>query len=235
MERVMVSMDIWGDYACFTRPDAKVERVSYDMMTPSAARGVLEAVFWKPEIRYRISEIQVCKPVEKINILRNEIKNYQNPTGKPIVVDDQRVQRNSVVLTDVYYRIKAWIELRPHATEHIEKYRAQFDRRVRNGQCFKRPFLGTREFSAFFSQVDKYKQPIDLNMDLGVFLFDIVFVSSQSKKEMSFARHDARGFRRTQGFQQAIYMSEEDAVVRNGILKIPEIYHQKFDELEGGV
>lgn len=235
MNRVMVTMDIWGDYACFTRPDAKVERVTYDIMTPSAARGALEAVFWKPEIKYSVVEIHICKPIQKINVLRNEIKNYQNPKEKPIVSSEQRVQRNAIVLTDVYYRIKAWMELQPHATDPIQKYKEQFERKVSKGQCFKRPFLGTREFSAYFSEEDQEVHPVNFDMDLGVFLYDIAFVPSQSKPDMSFARHDARGFKRMQGFQQSIFLNKQDSVVRNGILRIPTAYSQILHELERGV
>ena len=137
-----VAVKIFGDYACFSRPEFKVERVSYPVITPSAARGVLEAVFWKPEIRYQVREIHVLKLGSQASILRNEIEDRQGAV--PIVAQNKRQQRTSLVLKNVEYVIRAEIYMRSHVTAEIGKYLDQFNRRVEKGQCHHTPCLGTR-------------------------------------------------------------------------------------------
>ncbi len=153
-----LQVEVWGDFACFTRPEMKVERVSYPVMTPSAARGVLEAILWKPEFAWRVEEIAVLRPIHWFSILRNEVNSRASERsarswadkGGGFIVEDDRTQRHTLALRDVRYRITASIELRPHATDDVAKYRDQFRRRVRGGQCFATPYLGCREFSASF-------------------------------------------------------------------------------------
>ncbi|MBF6598901.1 MAG: type I-C CRISPR-associated protein Cas5 [Dehalococcoidia bacterium] len=173
-------MEVWGDFACFTRPEMKVERVSYPVMTPSAARGVLEAVFWKPEIRWRVEEIVVLRPIKFFSILRNEVNSRASEraarswaaSGGGFVIEEDRSQRHTLALRDVRYRITASIELRPHATDDVAKYRDQFRRRVLAGRCFATPYLGCREFSASFGPASDLR-PVDLTDDLGSMLRDI--------------------------------------------------------------
>ncbi|MFW6456883.1 MAG: type I-C CRISPR-associated protein Cas5c [Planctomycetota bacterium] len=171
-----LAVKIWGPFACFTRPEMKVERVSYDVPPPSAARGMLEAIFWKPEFSWRVRQIEVLRPVKRVSILRNELKRKASSRGdnKDFFADDNRTQRNTLALRDVSYIIRATVKLRPKGKgEHPEKYRAQFRRRVKKGQCYHRPVLGCREFAAQFAPPAGNESPIDLTTDLGRMLFDI--------------------------------------------------------------
>lgn len=180
---------VCGELACFTRPEMKVERVSYAVMTPSAARGVLEAIFWKPEFRWRITAIGVLKPIRYFSILRNEINTRQSErsargwqaegSGCYDSAAD-RAQRHTLGLRDVAYVIEAQIDLKPHADADPAKYRDQFRRRVREGRCFATPFLGCREFSASFAEPDGSEQPIDVTDDLGPMLLDLSYAADGS-------------------------------------------------------
>ncbi|MEV0702700.1 type I-C CRISPR-associated protein Cas5c [Saccharopolyspora sp. NPDC050389] len=174
-----MSVQVWGEGALFTRPELKVERVTYPVMTPTAAIGVLEAIFWKPEFSWRPVAIDVLKPVHQFTQRRNEttdLASVEDAALRGRTVDTaaagNRTQRNSVCLRDVAYRIYAHVELRDHATKQEAAYRDQFRRRVERGQCFHQPYLGTREFSAFFGPVDETpRQP--LNDDLGIMLHGV--------------------------------------------------------------
>jgi len=172
-------LKVWGDFACFTRPEMKVERVSYDVITPSAARAVFEAILWKPEIRWTVTKIEVLKPIRWIAVRRNEVgviaseKTAKQSGG--LYIEDHRQQRAGLFLRDVAYRLHArfdvidgskhihrYPELRgrfPSEPEHDQpenpaKYLAMFQRRARKGQCFNQPYLGCREFSANFELVE---------------------------------------------------------------------------------
>lgn len=174
---------VQGDLACFTRPEMKVERVTYPVMTPSAARGVLEAILWKPEFRWRVEEVAILKPVRYFSILRNEVNSrashrvaalwQQRDAGYQAASD--RTQRHTLALRDVDYIIRAHLELRDGVSDDPAKYRDQFRRRVQSGRCFATPYLGCREFSAHFGPPDGSERPIDWNEDLGLVLFDIVY------------------------------------------------------------
>ncbi|MEU7691125.1 type I-C CRISPR-associated protein Cas5c [Microbispora hainanensis] len=174
-------MEVRGDFACFTRPELKAERVSYPVMTPSAARGVLEAIFWKPEFRYRIEQIDVLNDIKWFSIRRNEVTEaaslstvLKEGSRYHFRTTDKRDQRNTVALRDVAYRIHAQIALKPHVTVSVAKYRDQFRRRIERGACFTHPYLGTREFSCTdFGPPDYSRQPIRRSEDLGVMLLDI--------------------------------------------------------------
>ena len=155
----LLTVKVWGDFALFTRPEFSAERVSYQILTPSAARGILEAIFWKPEMSWQVREIHVLKPIRSFSILRNEINNHQSEravagwqktgAGGGYYADSDRAQRHSLCLRDVAYVIKADIELKAHEN-NLVKYRDQFRRRVTRGQCHHQPYFGTREFSAYF-------------------------------------------------------------------------------------
>jgi CRISPR-associated protein Cas5d len=171
-----LSVKVWGEYACFTRPEMKVERVSYPVMTPSAARGVLEAIFWKPEFEWRVREIHVLKLIRHISILRNEVdKRIPTRDAKPFFADESRAQRHTLALRDVAYIIYADIVLRDHADKDIAAYRDQFQRRVQRGDCFYQPYLGCREFTAYFAEPTGYEQPIPVSDDLGRMLGEMRF------------------------------------------------------------
>jgi len=168
----MLQVKVWGDRACFTRPDFGTERVSYEVMTPSAARGVLEAIFWKPQFRWEVKEIRVLNPVRRYSIVRNEVESRQSHRRtEPYYADEDRAQRHTLMLRDVAYIVKAQIALQPEEDNAV-KYLDQFRRRVRRGQCFTQPYLGTRECSAFFGPPDGDEVPIDLDHDLGLMLLD---------------------------------------------------------------
>ncbi|MEV6347754.1 type I-C CRISPR-associated protein Cas5c [Actinoplanes sp. NPDC051851] len=172
-----VVVQVRGEGALFTRPEQRVERVSYPVMTPSAAVGVLESIYWRPEFRWVPERIEVLRPIQQFSIFRNEthdLPSLADAVGKGKRIDTvaNRDQRSALCLRDVEYRIHAQVELARHATKPAAAYRDQFRRRVTRGSCFQQPFLGTREFSAdFFDRDDR--APITVNMDLGVMLHRI--------------------------------------------------------------
>lgn len=179
---------VWGDFACFTRPEMKVERVTYPVMTPSAARGVLEAIFWKPAFTWRVEEIRVLRPVGYFSILRNEVNSRASEraargwpeSGGGYDATSDRAQRHTLALRDVAYVISAEVELRPGVEDEPAKYRDQFRRRVADGRCFATPFLGCREFAASFGEPVAGETPIDWTEDLGPMLLDIRYDSDGS-------------------------------------------------------
>ncbi|WP_306030030.1 type I-C CRISPR-associated protein Cas5c [Stappia sp. MMSF_3263] len=189
-----VHLLVSGPYACFTRPEMKVERVSYDVMTPSAARGILEAVHWKPAIRWIIDEIRVLKPVRFQSLRRNEV-GAKVPAGRirsamrtgaigdlVLVADENRQLRTSTILCDVAYVISAHFELTAKADAHetLAKHLDIFTRRARKGQCFHQPCLGTREFVADFRLIEpdeRVPQGISESRDLGFMLWGIDHVA----------------------------------------------------------
>lgn len=178
-----VAVRVWGDFACFTRPEMKVERVTYPVMTPSAARGILEAIFWKPEFAWRIEEIWVLKPISYFSILRNEVNSRASERvaarwareggGYDASSERERAQRHTLALREVEYLIHAQVELNPQAQDDPAKYRDQFRRRVREGRCFATPYLGCREFSAAFAEPEGSEQPIAATEELGPMLWDL--------------------------------------------------------------
>ena len=190
-------LEVWGPYACFTRPELKVERVSYDVITPSAARAIFESIFWKPAIKWQVTKIEVLNPIKWVNIRRNEVGAVA--TKNPIFIEDKRQQKNSMMLQDVRYRIWAKLEFIPkwkrnesrnmqidfeefdllRKDENPGKYNAMFERRASKGQCFNQPYLGTRECVASFRLVDsdneKLSPPIVEDRDFGLMLYDMDF------------------------------------------------------------
>ena len=181
-----VKLRVWGDYALFTRPEMKVERVSYDVMTPSLARGILEAIYWKPAIRWVINRIHVLKPVRFENIRRNEVAkrvsvsttDMQGSSAVCIFIDDSktRQQRASMVLRDVEYIIEAHFELTSDDDTDPGKHLAMFERRTKKGQCFHRPYFGCREFPVYFEWCDEIPEStLSGRQDLGFMLHDIDF------------------------------------------------------------
>ena len=185
-----IRLRVGGQYACFTRPEMKVERVSYDVMTPSAARGILEAIHWKPAIVWRIDRIHVLKPIRFQSIRRNEVgkkipmgsvrtaKNRGSIETLYTKVEDDRQQRAATVLVNVEYAIEAHFDMTDEAGEsdNVGKHLDIFNRRARNGQCFHQPCLGTREFGADYTLIeheDDLPPAIDESRDLGWMLYDI--------------------------------------------------------------
>jgi|YNPNPStandDraft_1061719.scaffolds.fasta_scaffold44650_2 CRISPR-associated protein Cas5d len=186
-----LEVKVWGEYACFTRPEMKVERVTYPVMTPSAARGILEAIFWKPEFQWRVQEIWVLKPIKHFSILRNEINSRQSHNseaaqGGRYFADEDRAQRHSLVLRDVAYLIKADVEPIGAGNGEYAKYRDCFRRRTKSGQCLHRPYLGCREFAANFCAPDGTEVSIPVTDDLGLMLFDLDYRSDGTGGEPRF-------------------------------------------------
>lgn len=220
----LLAVKVWGDYACFTRPEFRSERVSYDVMTPSAARGILEAIFWKPEFVWQVYEIHLLKQIRHFSIVRNEINSWQSDRAAKdpryhYYADDDRAQRHLLGLRDVAYIIKADIALKSHAKAHPAKYRDQFRRRIKRGQCHHRPYLGTREFSAFFAAPEPNEPTIDDSNELGLMLLDLDFIASGQRSTMVYLTHDETGAHVTQGIAQPKFFS---ARLDKGVLRVPQ-------------
>lgn len=202
-------LEVCGDMACFTRPELKVERVSYDVITPSAARAIFEAIFWKPAIHWQITKIEVLNPIKWTSIRRNEVGRLASINSGPIFCDDSKncQQKNSLLLKDVRYRIWAKMEFRsvakrkaegdlfahePGKDENPMKYYQMFERRASKGQCFNQPYLGTREFSASFRLVDLENETLEVTLspeqggdrDLGIMLYDMDFSNPKNIQAM---------------------------------------------------
>ena len=203
-------LEVWGPIACFTRPELKVERVSYDVITPSAARAIFEAIFWKPAIHWQVTKIEVLNPIKWTSIRRNEVG--ATASKSPIFIDEvdnkgklkNRQQKNTLMLRDVRYRLYAKLEFIPirkrkeqanaeeHPDENPAKYNAMFERRASKGQCFNQPYLGTRECSASFKLVDHEKDTLDVpiseSRDLGLMLYDMDFEANLKNPPAMFYR-----------------------------------------------
>lgn len=185
-----IKIRAWGDYALFSRPEMKVERVSYDVMTPSAARGILEAIYWKPAIKWVIDRIHVLNPIHFENIRRNELSSKASVSSKVMkesntlvcqYIEDERQQRASMVLKNVDYVIEAHFEQTCKDLSEPGKHLAIFERRVKKGQCFHRPYFGCREFPVNFSWCDD--PPVSSltgEQNLGFMLHDIDFENNLS-------------------------------------------------------
>jgi len=200
-----IRLHVWGEFACFTRPEMKVERVSYDVMTPSAARGILEAIHWKPAICWSIDKIHVLKPIRFQSIRRNEVSskipestargamNRADLNKRHLAAADptNRAQRASTLLRHVAYVIEAHFDLTDKATDQDTpaKHISMFNRRAATGQCFHRPCLGTREFAADFALLAE-GAPLpaselpnaERNRDLGWMLHDIDFAQDNTSR-----------------------------------------------------
>ena len=170
MKQIVV--EVWGDLALFTRPESKVERLTYPVPTPSAARGLLAAIYSKPkEFYWQINQIEVLNQIQYISFRRNEVKD--RVSNKPILVEDSRTQRNGTYLKNVRYRIRATIIKQPSFQGSYEQLYEQAIRRIQNGKCFYQPYLGKRECTAYFEISDEIRKPINEDMELGIMLYDV--------------------------------------------------------------
>jgi CRISPR-associated protein Cas5d len=207
-------LEVSGPYACFTRPEMKVERVSYDVITPSAARAIFDAILWKPAIFWRIKKIEILAPIRWISVRRNEVGKVASPRSSGIIIEEDRQQRAGLFLRDVRYRLHAEFDFIPpdrrkkvsnpvpewlvdpveaeelcRQDEAPAKYAAMFERRAKKGQCFNQPYLGCREFSCDFRLVDQEREPatpIPETRDLGWMLFDMDFKDPADPKPQFF-------------------------------------------------
>jgi len=193
---VKFCLEVKGDYACFTRPEMKVERVSYDVITPSAARAIFEAIFWKPAMQWQVNRIEVLNPIKWISIRRNEVgKVFNSPTAKQLkgesgepmgyFIEDERQQRAGLLLRDVRYRLHASLifDQSKDPESNYGKYAAIFERRADKGQCFNQPYLGCREFSCGFRLIQETQNeaaPISETRSLGWMLYDMDYTDKTS-------------------------------------------------------
>ncbi len=192
MEEIVI--EAWGDFACFTSPVTKVERLTYPFPTPSAARGILSAIYAKPiEFYWQVNRIEVLNPIRYISFKRNEVKStlgMKDGVGIPIVTDDDRTQRQTVALQDVRYRIAASIVPQPAYRDRTKQLYEQALRRIWGGKTFMQPSFGLREFVAYFEESDGANKPIDDSLDAGIMLYDIFdlhdcSVSKKAKPRLS--------------------------------------------------
>jgi CRISPR-associated protein Cas5d len=232
-----VKLKVWGDYASFNRPEMKVERVSYDVITPSAARGVLEAIYWKPAMRWVIDRIHVLKPIRFTQVRRNEINAKIPLKGKSgamsamragrgqlgIAVEDHRQQRAAMILRDVCYGIEAHIEvLNPASTDGTPmnnpevKHLEMFKRRASRGQYFHHPYLGNREFPADFELVEELPaclEDFQGEKALGYMLHDIDFIPDPKGKIIE----------SNQGHRLTAQPRFFNATMRDGVITVPPL------------
>lgn len=195
-------LEVSGEFACFTRPEMKVERVSYDVITPSAARAIFEAILWKPAIQWQVTKIEVLNPVKWMNLRRNEVGSIVSARTAQtamkvgsgnlgIYVEEERQQRAGLFLKDVRYRLHAEFTMTPQAGEADSpaKYAEMFKRRAVKGQCFNQPYLGCREFSCDFALVEHDSQEVEAiseNRDLGWMLYDLDYSNPKSPMPLFF-------------------------------------------------
>jgi len=196
-------LEVWGELACFTRPEMKVERFSYPVMTPSAARAVYEAIYWKPQFRWQVTRIEVLSQPRYIALRRNEVKG-RVPSDRTVgqwmggSVEPQplwadggdeatgRTQRQTMALKDVKYRLHATVQPWPEHADNLPSFEAQFRRRAARGQCIYQPYLGCREFPAYFRLVEQEQPepgPIVFDLDLGLMLYDVFDLSRPGGSE----------------------------------------------------
>jgi len=221
-------LEVWGDFACFSRPELKVERFSYPVITPSAARGIFDAIYAKPvEFRWAVTRIEVLVLPAYIALRRNEVKDKANANAvfdwmaarrepEPIWADGDRdllgtdekgrTQRQTMALKDVRYRLHAEIRPWPGHEGRQAALEAQFRRRAERGKCFQQPYFGCREFPAFFQLIDgdPGPHPVDFNDDLGFMVYDVFDLS------------------RPGGPEDAPAVSLFHATVRQGVLAVPD-------------
>ena len=188
-----IKIEVWGDYACFSRPEMKVERVSYDVITPSAARGLVEAVYWHPGLRYQIDRIYLLSPIKFTNVRRNEVKSKLSSSAAltaakggtvPVLYTSQDiVQRAAMILQDVHYVIECHFMMTDKATQSDNpgKFQDILRRRLKKGQCYHQPCFGCREFPANFREWEGGTVPaLSINQDLGFMLYDMDYSNPET-------------------------------------------------------
>lgn len=223
-----IALHIWGEYACFTRPEMKVERVSYEVITPSAARGILEAIYWKPQVRWVVERMHVLKPIQFTNLRRNEVASKASAANARkamngtldgplcLVIEEDRQQRAATILRDVAYVIEARFELIDDS-EPIAKHYNMFKRRAEQGQYFHHPYLGTREFPCDFAWLegDIPKSEIEGERDLGYILHDIVYTPAVGKEFDVIDSHAGRKLHASPRFFRATMI--------DGVIRVPAL------------
>lgn len=195
----LFELEVWGDFACFTRPEMKVERVSYDVPTPSSVRAIFEAIYWKPAVWWEPVAVEVLRPIRFTSIRRNEVGSVvsernvktamKSGTGNlGTYIEEERQQRATLMLRDVRYRIRARMHVRENTPDKspAQKHYEMFERRASKGQCFNQPYFGCREFSCSFSSERSEREAEKESRDLGFMLYDMDFSDPQSPQPMFF-------------------------------------------------
>ena len=209
-----IVLEIWGNFACFTRPECKVERLSYPVPTPSAIRGILNAIYNKPEEFYwQVTKIEILKPIKFISFKRNEVKGKIDTQFNIIYADGTdekdksrgRTQRQTTMLKDVWYRVTANIEILQKTKITEAQIYEQAIRRIENGKCYYQPYLGTRECIAYFGERNKTQTPINESLDVGLMLYDIFDIAKYTPPK------DVKPF-----------ITLFKAKMNNGIIEIPK-------------
>lgn len=193
-----ISVKVWGDFACFTRPDLKVERVSYETLTPSAALGILERIFWKPEFQYIVTGIDVLRPVEWYSYTTKELKSCQTESvGRAILAgnrpDKERTLRSNLVLRNAAYNIHAMIRVKGDVDAHVKKYVEIFNRHIDQGACKGTPYLGLKQYMAYFDHVDPEEVPLQKTANLGSMLLKLRRVGDKQVKPLFFTAEMVNG------------------------------------------
>ena len=215
-----ICIEVWGDFACFAPPYAKVERLTYPVPTPSAMRGLLSSIYAKPaEFVWLVTKIEVLNPIRYMNFMRNEVKSTvsikSDVENSFLYTDEDRTQRQTQVLKDVRYRITARICPRKEFTGTLEQLHCQALRRIRGGKTFMQPSLGMREFVCYFEESDGSRPPIDVSMDLGLMVYDV------------FDLHDY-----SVGVKIKPSLSLYHAVMEHGVIHVPD--YDSEEVLKGG-
>ena len=209
-----IRVEVWGEYALFTRPEMKVERVSYDVMTPSAARGILDAIFWHPGLKWQVNRIFVRAPIRFLNLRRNEVKATVNAGSVRTVMNrgegdlwlsapDEIQQRAALLLRDVRYVIEAHFDITDRAApgDNPGKFQDIMKRRIQKGQFYHQPYFGCREFPVNFApceEIPPCPEELKGERDLGWMLWDLDFSDPQDIRPLFFR-----------------------AVLRDGVLEVP--------------
>ena len=214
-----ISVEVWGEYALFSRPELKTERVSYDVMTPSAARGLLDAIMWHPGLKWVVDSIHVCAPIRFTNIRRNEVKDTVSARKAQSVMEkggelylatpESIQQRAAMVLRDVHYVINAHFEMTQRAspTDNPGKFQEMMRRRVEKGQFYHQPCFGVREFPAHFkpcTQLPPCPEELKGEKDLGWMLLDMDYSDPENITPHFFR-----------------------ATLRDGVLEVPPMYAEE--------
>ena len=215
-----ICIEVWGDFASFCPPYAKVERLTYPVPTPSAMRGLLSSIYAKPsEFVWLVTKIEVLNPIRYMNFMRNEVKSTvsikADVENSFLYTDEDRTQRQTQVLKDVRYRITARISPRKEFTGTLEQLHCQALRRIRGGKTFMQPSLGMREFVCYFEESDGSRPPIDVSMDLGLMVYDV------------FDLHDY-----SVGAKAKPSLSLYHAVMEHGVIHVPD--YDSEEVLKGG-
>ena len=215
-----ITIEVWGDFACFTPPYNKVERLTYPVPTPSAARGILSAIYSKPpEFYWQVKKIEVLNPIRYTSFMRNEVKSTVRLKGDAassvIYADEDRTQRQTQVLKDVRYRITAEICTRDSLTGTREQLHSQALRRIRAGKTFFQPSLGMREFVCYFEESDGVREPIDDSRELGLMVYDVFDLHDYSVRKKTIPK-----------------LSLYYAVMNHGVIEVPP--YDSDEVLKGG-